>query len=112
MAALHLTQENFEEEVLKSDVPVLVDFWAEWCGPCKMLSPVIDEIAEDAADFKVCKVNIDDHMALAKKYFVMSISLPLTQILNELNGFVGVDGYVNPGTMVPQVMVETLLLYS
>lgn len=73
MAVVHLTQDTFEEEVLKSDVPVLVDFWAQWCGPCKMLSPVIDEIAEEVSGAKICKVDIDDQMALAKKYFVMSI---------------------------------------
>lgn len=73
MAEVKLTQENFEEEVLKSDIPVLVDFWAEWCGPCKMLAPVIDEIAEEVTDVKIGKVNIDEQMALAKKYFVMSI---------------------------------------
>jgi thioredoxin 1 len=73
MAVVHLTQDTFEEEVLKSEIPVLVDFWAQWCGPCKMLSPVIDEIAEEVSDVKICKVDIDDQMALAKKYFVMSI---------------------------------------
>lgn len=73
MAVVYLTQDTFEKEVLKSEIPVLVDFWAQWCGPCKMLAPVIDEIAEEVSDVKICKVDIDDQMALAKKYFVMSI---------------------------------------
>ena len=55
-----LTNENFEEEVLNSDVPVLVDFWAVWCGPCRMLSPVVDQVAEENPDIKVCKVNVDE----------------------------------------------------
>lgn len=73
MAALELTAENFEQEVLKSDKPVLVDFWASWCGPCKMLSPVIEEIADEHAEIKVGKVNVDEQPELAQKYGVMSI---------------------------------------
>ena len=73
MAALHITMENFESEVLQSDKPVLVDFWAEWCGPCKMLLPVIEELAEEVTDAKICKVNVDDQPELAARYKVMSI---------------------------------------
>lgn len=73
MAVVHLTEANFEQEVLKSDIPVLVDFWAPWCGPCKMLSPVIEEIAAEVADVKICKVNTDEADTLALKYKVMSI---------------------------------------
>jgi thioredoxin 1 len=73
MSVINLTQENFEQEVLKSDKPVLVDFWASWCGPCKMLSPIIDEISEEVADIKFCKVNTDEADTLALKYRVMSI---------------------------------------
>ncbi len=73
MAALHITKENFESEVLKSDIPVLVDFWAAWCGPCKMLMPVIEELAGELTDVKVCKVNVDDEPELAAKYQVMTI---------------------------------------
>ncbi len=73
MAAIHLTKDNFEQEVLKSDIPVLVDFWASWCGPCQMLAPVIEEIAKEVTDAKVGKVDVDEQAELAKKYFVMSI---------------------------------------
>ena len=74
MAAIELTSENFEQEVLQADKTVLVDFWASWCGPCKMLSPVIEEIADERSDIKVGKVNIDEHPELAQKYGVMSSS--------------------------------------
>ena len=74
MAAIILTGDNFEQEVLKSDVPVLVDFWASWCGPCKMLSPLVDQVeAEANGAFKVGKVNVDDESELAEKYNIMSI---------------------------------------
>ena len=73
-AVLTGTKANFEQEVLASKEPVLVDFWASWCGPCKMLSPVIDELAEEyAGRVKVVKVNVDDEGALALKYDVMTI---------------------------------------
>ena len=73
MEAITLTQANFEEEVLKSEVPVLVDFWAAWCGPCKMLSPIVEEVAADAQGFKVGKVDVDEEDILAEKYGVASI---------------------------------------
>ena len=74
MAEIILTSENFEEEVLKSDVPVLVDFWASWCGPCRMLGPVISQIAEASdGSYKVGKVNTQDEMELAEEYGIMSI---------------------------------------
>ena len=73
MALSKLTRDNFETEVLNSTLPVLIDFYADWCGPCRMLGPVIDEIAEEATDFKVGKVNIDEQPELATKYQVMSV---------------------------------------
>ena len=73
MSALHITKETFEAEVLKSDKPVLLDFFAVWCGPCKMIAPILDEIAEEREDIKVCKINVDEEPELAAKYQVMSI---------------------------------------
>lgn len=74
MSEMNITKNNFEQEVLRSDKPVLIDFWAPWCGPCRMLSPVISEIAEEYGDkIKVCKVNVDDEGELAASFNVMSI---------------------------------------
>ncbi len=73
MAYITLTKENFEQEVLKSDRPVLVDFWASWCGPCQALAPTVDEVAEEQTAVKVGKVNVDDQPELARQYRVMSI---------------------------------------
>lgn len=73
MAEVTVTNENFQSEVIESDKPVLIDFWASWCGPCKMLSPVISEIAEEHPEIKVCKVNVDEENALAMQHNIMSI---------------------------------------
>ena len=73
MAVITITKENFEAEVLKSAQPVLLDFWAAWCGPCRMLSPVVDEVAEERTDVKVGKVNVDEQPELAAEFGVMSI---------------------------------------
>ena len=73
MAVLTITQENFEAEVLQSDKPVLVDFWATWCGPCQMMSPIVDEIAAEREDIKVGKVNVDEQRALTEKFGIMNI---------------------------------------
>lgn len=74
MSVISLNEKNFEEEVLKSEKAVLIDFWASWCGPCRMMSPVIDAIAEEMGEtVKVCKINIDEEQNLAVKYNVMSI---------------------------------------
>ncbi|MDR3642977.1 MAG: thioredoxin [Candidatus Doudnabacteria bacterium] len=74
MSETVLNEQNFEQEVLKSEMPVMVDFWAVWCGPCKVLSPIVEELAKDyAGKLKVGKVNVDENNALAMKYGVMSI---------------------------------------
>ena len=92
MAELKITRENFEQEVLKSDKPVLIDFWAPWCGPCRMLSPTISEIAEDFKDkVKVGKVNVDEEEELAAMFRVSSI--PLLVVMKDgkvVNSAVGV----------------------
>ena len=73
MAVVTITLENFEAEVIKSEKTVLVDFWASWCGPCRMLSPIVDEIAEERTDIKVGKVNVDEQEELAMRFGIMSI---------------------------------------
>ncbi|MCD8018759.1 MAG: thioredoxin [Clostridiales bacterium] len=73
MRAINITQDNFREEVLYSDKPVLLDFWASWCSPCRMVSPIIEEIATEHLDIKVGKINVDEQSELAAKYNVMSI---------------------------------------
>ena len=73
MAVINITKENFAQEVLHSEKPVLLDFWASWCGPCRMLSPVVDEVAEERTDVKVGKVNVDEQPDLAAQFGVMSI---------------------------------------
>ena len=73
MAALKITKDNFQAEVLEANGTVLVDFWASWCGPCKMIGPIIDQIADERDDVKVCKINVDDEPELAAKFRVMSI---------------------------------------
>ena len=73
MAVIKLTEANFEQEVMQSDKPVVIDFYADWCGPCQMMGPVVEEISNEVTDAKVCKVNIDEEMAIAQKYSVMSI---------------------------------------
>lgn len=91
MSVLKINKENFETEVLNAQGTVLVDFFADWCGPCKMLSPVIDEIAEEHTELKVCKVNVDDEPELASRYGVMSIpTLVVIRNGKEVNKSVGV----------------------
>ena len=90
MSVIHIDNANFQQEVVLSDKPVLLDFWASWCNPCRMLSPVLDEIAAERPDIKVCKVNIDEQPELASRYQIMSIPTLLVikdgQIVNQSMG--------------------------
>lgn len=93
MAIVELTSENYETEVLQADKPVLIDFWADWCGPCKMLSPVVDEVAEEKTDIKVAKLNVDDvsMQDIVRGFRVMSIpTLIVMKNGEETNRSVGV----------------------
>lgn len=73
MGAIHIKTNEYDKEVINSDIPVLVDFWASWCGPCKMLLPTIEELADELSDVKVCKVNVDEEGDLAERYKIMTI---------------------------------------
>lgn len=91
MSVITITKENFKSEVLNSDKPVLIDFWASWCGPCRMMAPVIDAVAEELNDVKVGKINIDEESELASAFKIMSI--PTIMLVNRgevVNGVVGV----------------------
>ena len=100
MAAVSVTGETFEQEVLKSELPVVVDFWASWCGPCQMMGPVVEELSDELnGKVKFCKVNVDDEPELAQNYDVMSI--PNFKLFNkgilagEKVGAVGKDGLLS-----------------
>lgn len=90
MSVIEITNENFEKEVLQSDKPVLVDFFAVWCGPCKMVSPIVDQIAAEHPEIKVCKADVDKNLDLAKQFQVMSVPTLLAfkdgQIINKSIG--------------------------
>ena len=90
MSVININQANFQQEVIESDRPVLVDFWASWCGPCRMLSPIVDEIAAERSDIKVCKVNVDEQPELANQFQIMTIPTLIVfkngQIVNQTSG--------------------------
>ena len=92
MAAITLTLDNFEEEVLNSKEPVLVDFWAPWCGPCRMLSPIVDQVAEATEGVKIGKVNVDEQEELADRYSIMSVPalkfLKNGEVVKDSTGFI------------------------
>lgn len=99
MSVIDVKTADFETEVLKSDKTVLVDFWAVWCGPCRMLSPVVDQVAEENPNIKVCKVNVDEEQKLAVKYGVMSIPTLLVfkggELVNQSVGVIPKEEILN-----------------
>ena len=90
MSAININKNNFQNEVLNSEMPVLLDFWAPWCGPCRMVSPIVDEIAAERGDIKVGKVNVDEQPELAAQFGVMSIPTLVVmkngKIVNQVTG--------------------------
>ena len=91
MNSKQINLNNFQEEVLNSEVPVLLDFWAGWCGPCRMVSPIVDQIAEEHPEWKVGKINVDEEQALAAQFGIMSIpTLVVMKDGKEANKAVGV----------------------
>ena len=99
MSVIKVNTDNFEKEVLQSEKTVLVDFYADWCGPCKMLSPIIDEVAEELENVKVCKINIDESRDLAGNYDIMSIPTLLVfkngKVVNSSLGLINKEKVLN-----------------
>ncbi|MDD6381899.1 thioredoxin [Mitsuokella sp.] len=101
MSAIVITKENFEAEVLKASGTVLIDFWATWCGPCRMLSPIVDQVAAEHPEVKVGKINVDEQPELAQQFDIMSIpTLLVFRNGQKVNESVG---------LIPQEKVEALL---
>ena len=84
MAIVHVTSDNFEQEVKQSEQTVLIDFWASWCGPCQMIGPVVEEVAQEHPEIKVCKVNVDEQPELAMQFKVMSIPMLVVMKQGEI----------------------------
>ena len=101
MSEVNITYDNFEEEVVKSELPVLLDFWAEWCGPCRMLSPIVDAVASEHPEVKVGKINVDEQPELAQQFGIMSIpTLIVFKNGEKVNESVG---------LVPKEKVEEMI---
>ena len=98
MTVIEVNDSNFEQEVLQADKPVLVDFYAPWCAPCRLAEPVLEELAQEKEDVKIVKLNVDENPATAQKYQVMSIPTVILfkdgQIVNQMVGFAGKAGYL------------------
>ncbi|NLY81510.1 MAG: thioredoxin [Clostridiales bacterium] len=101
MSIVHVTKDNFEAEVVNSDVPVLIDFFATWCGPCKMQGPILDELAEEMKDVKICKIDVDKEPDIARQFGVMSI--PTIMVMKK-----GEVTFKQPGLRQKRELVDLL----